>query len=183
MEGLQRIAESLGLSPSKIDFAQATRVANGWLRIPLQNMPDIEGVGVYCLTEWDRPKKIHGCRIMWALLHIWRGRPVPGTSSARQAGHNDVARWYHAEDNYAEWFAVPVQLMLDSVAQTPVQAKLEISTTQCIILKGKPYTTTKDMHLVRFDALHVREIAMTMTADLCRVEFGLVHPFACSVIN
>ena len=90
MEGVKRIAEALGLSPSKIDFGQATCVAEGWWRIPLQNMPDIEGVAVYCLTDWDRPKKkMHGCHILWAFLHIWRGHPVAGTSIARQAGHAD----------------------------------------------------------------------------------------------
>jgi hypothetical protein len=45
MEGLQRIQESLGLSPSKIDFAQATRVADGGLRMDdVEDLPKLDAV-------------------------------------------------------------------------------------------------------------------------------------------
>jgi hypothetical protein len=42
MLALQEVAARLGVHPLKADFASAVQTENGYWRIPLKNMPDID---------------------------------------------------------------------------------------------------------------------------------------------
>ena len=88
----------------------------------------------------------HGCHVMWALLHLWRSRPQPGTQMARQASRKDkhaasVKGWYMAQLDVAETYAVPCFLMDGKVYQTV----LEVSTVQSFSCRNINYKVAKDM--------------------------------------
>ena len=99
-----------------------------------------------CIAHMQKRTLFHGCHPLWALLHLWRKRPEPGTSDSRQASRKDahaksVKGWHLAEFDVAEGYAVPCVLMDDKVYQTV----LEVSTVQFFGFKNSNYKVVKDM--------------------------------------
>ena len=99
-----------------------------------------------CIVHMHGATMYHGCHVLWALLHLWRRRPQPGTQESRQASRKDanamsVKGWYLASFNVAEGYAVPCVLMDDKVYQTV----LEVSTVQCFSCRNTNYKVVKDM--------------------------------------
>ena len=78
MDFVKCTADQLGLS-STILFDQVQEEIEGWVRIPLTNMPQIGEFAEHSLTHNNHVKRWHGCHIIWALLYIKNGHPGLGT--------------------------------------------------------------------------------------------------------
>ena len=76
MDFVKCTADQLGLS-STILFDQVQEI-EGWVRIRLTNLPEIDEHSEHSLTHNNPVRRWHGCHIICALLYIKNGRPGLG---------------------------------------------------------------------------------------------------------
>ena len=82
MDFVTRAAQFVGLSPTKIRFDEAEKI-DGWDRIPLIDMLEMNNKSEHVLTENSAVTRWHGCHILWALLYIKNGHPGISTDKDR----------------------------------------------------------------------------------------------------
>jgi len=82
MDFVTRAAKRVGLSPTKIRFDKFEKM-DGWDRIPLIDMLEMNNKSEHVLTENSAVTRWHGCHILWALLYIKNGHPGISTDKDR----------------------------------------------------------------------------------------------------